>query len=174
MHKSSYIKMREFRDKYLDLEQKLKIIDLGSMDVNGCYKPIFARPNWKYRGIDLEKGPNVDIVLADPYDWKEIDDESIDVFVSGQALEHIEFFWVTFQQVARKLKPGGIACVIAPSRGFEHRYPVDCWRFYPDGYRALAKWSGLKLLETKAQWDVEHWDDGSDDWGDCVGVFQKP
>ena len=33
------------------------------------------------------------------------------------------------------------ASAFAPSRGPEHRYPNDCWRFYPDGYRALAKYA---------------------------------
>jgi hypothetical protein len=29
--------------------------------------------------------------------------------------------------------------LIAPSKGPEHQFSVDCWRFYPGGYRALAK-----------------------------------
>ena len=88
---------------------------------------------WEYSGLDVEKGPNVDIVVENPYDW-EIPDSSYDVVISGQAFEHIEFFWLTFLEMARVLKPQGLIILIAPSRGPQHRYPVDCWRFYPDGY----------------------------------------
>lgn len=28
-----------------------------------------------------------------------------------------------------------------------HAYPIDCWRAYPDGMRALLDWAGLIVLE---------------------------
>jgi len=174
MHQSSFVRMRSLRDTYLNYEAKLNIVDLGAMDVNGSYKVLFQHPNWTYKGMDLEPGNNVDIVLDDPYHWAALSDASVDVVVSGQALEHVEFFWLTFKELARVLKPGGLLLLLAPSRGIEHRYPVDCWRFYPDGYAALAKWSGLLLLDSGAQWNPEGWEDGSDQWGDCWGVFEKP
>ena len=93
--------------------------------------------------MDLSEGENVDLVLSDPYSWSEIRSSSVDVFVSGQAFEHIEFFWQTMLEIARALKPGGLCCIIAPSGGPEHKYPLDCWRFYPDGFRALARYAGL-------------------------------
>ena len=33
---------------------------------------------------------------------------------------------------SRVLVPGGLACIIAPGAQGVHRFPVDCWRFYPD------------------------------------------
>jgi len=174
MHKSSYQRMNRFIEVYLDPDQETTILDLGSMDVNGSYRNLFNNPKWTYIGVDLDPGENVDCVIKDPYRWEEIADESIDVVVSGQAFEHVEFFWLSFQELARKLKPGGLTCLIVPSRGFEHRYPVDCWRFYPDGMKALAAWAGLELVEAHTQWDREGWDDDSDEWGDTVGLFHKP
>ena len=32
----------------------------------------------------------------------------------------------------------------------EHRYPVDCYRYYPDGFRALAKWGGFQVINATA------------------------
>lgn len=165
--------MQTFKEKYLDPAQQLTILDLGSMNVNGTYRPIFTLPNWTYIGADLESGPNVDLVLRDPYHWQEIKDNSLNVVVSGQAFEHIEFFWLTMLQIKLKLAPQGLCCMIAPSRGNEHRYPVDCWRFYPDGMQALARWSGLALLEVQTQWQDQNWEDDSDQWGDTWAVFQK-
>lgn len=34
--------------------------------------------------------------------------------------------------MARILEPGGTMLVVAPSAGIVHRYPFDCWRYYPD------------------------------------------
>lgn len=62
----------------------------------------------------------------------------------------------------------------APSRGPEHRFPQDCWRFYPDAYRALAKYTRMDLLEVSTDWEANHPDPLSAPWGDTVGVFQQP
>ena len=133
MHISSYSKMKMFRDKYLTNkeQEKLVILDIGSQDVNGSYKDIFDSPQWSYLGVDMCDGKNVDIVLSDIYNWKEISSASIDVIVSGQAFEHIEFIWLTMSEISRVLKNDGLCCIIAPSSGKEHKYPTDCWRFYP-------------------------------------------
>ena len=47
------------------------------------------------------------------------------------------------------LKKNGLCCIIAPAKLHEHRYPIDTFRYYPDGMRALAKYSNLKVLEVK-------------------------
>lgn len=94
----------------------------------------------------MTAGANVDIVPQNPYQWKEIADSSFDAVISGQAFEHIEFFWVTAVEMARAIKPGGLLCIIAP-RGFNrHRHPVDCYRFDADGMIAIARWCNLHVL----------------------------
>jgi len=169
--------MLAFRDKYLKgrEDESLRIFDLGSLDVNGSYREYFDIPEWCYQGMDMAPGKNVDIVLHDPYNWHEIRSESADVLISGQAFEHIEYFWITMLEIARILKSGGLCCIIAPSGGFEHRYPVDCWRFYPDGFTALARFARLEVLDVYAGWepDPRHTDD-SGKWQDCVLVCRKP
>lgn len=176
MHISSYRKMESFRQAYLSGKEgeRLIIYDLGSQDVNGSYRPIFDSPQWQYRGIDMAQGNNVDIVLRTPYVWQEVASGSADVVISGQAFEHVEYFWITMLEVARVLKPGGLCCILAPSSGPEHRYPVDCWRFYPDGMHALAIYAQMEMLEAKTQWLDEGHNDGSDWWHDSMLVCRKP
>lgn len=177
MHQSSYEKMRDFVDRYLAdrRNEHLDIVDLGSQDVNGSYRPLFEYPGWHYRGLDLAPGRNVDIVLERPYRWPTVASSSIDVCISGQALEHVPFFWLTALEVARVLKPGGLCCLIAPSGGYEHRYPVDCWRFYPDGMVALAHFARLEVVEARTDWTPRSdYSDDSAAWKDTVLVARKP
>ena len=140
MHLSSLENMRNFRQHYLSGKEglPLKILDLGSMAIGGSYRNIFQEDQWEYIGVDIASGDNVDVILSDPYNWLEIDSCSMDVVISGQTFEHVNCFWMTFQEMVRVTKPQGKICVIAPSKGKIHRYPVDCWRFYPDGMKALA------------------------------------
>ena len=177
MHQSSFDKMTAFRRNYLEERraEPLAIFDLGSQDINGSYRPLFALPPWKYVGVDLAAGNNVDVVLSDPYDWREISAESADVIVAGQAFEHTEFFWETMRQIARTLKSNGLCCIIVPSSGPEHRFPVDCWRMYPDGLRALARYAELEVMEATTQWeDLPEYDNESNKWHDSVLIARKP
>ena len=50
-------------------------------------------------------------------------------------------FWVSYLEILRILKPVGLFYLNAPSDGAVHKYPVDCWRFYPDSGQALVTWS---------------------------------
>ncbi len=175
MHASSYQKMEAFRRRYLSgrEQEPLRILDVGSQDVNGCYRPIFDAPAWTYHGLDMAAGPNVDIVIPGPYAWPRVRSRSYDVIVTGQALEHVEYFWITMLEAARALKPGGLLCAIAPSGGFEHRYPVDCWRYYPDGFRALSRWAQLEVLEASTEWEPATYGDGSEAWKDTLLVARR-
>jgi len=172
MHTSSLEHMARLVTQYLDPAQKLAIVDIGSTDINGSYRQFFGQPKWSYTGVDLTPGNNVDVVLSSPYRLP-FASGSADLIISGQAFEHIEFFWLTWLEMVRVLKTDGRIFLIAPSRGNEHRYPVDCWRYYPDGYRALAKYGGLELLEVQTDWKP-HLAPDSVLWGDTVGVFKKP
>lgn len=171
MHQSSLDHVQRLVAQYLDPAAPLRIADIGSYDVNGSYRPLFEQPRWQYSGVDLLAGPNVDVVLQSPYRLP-FASHSVDVIVSGQAFEHIEFFWLTWLEMARVLKPGGYVFLVAPSRGPEHRYPHDCWRFYPDGFRALAHYAAMDLLACSTDW-IPHPDEGSAPWGDTVGVFRQ-
>jgi SAM-dependent methyltransferase len=159
-----------FFKTYLTGLQNAVVVDIGAQDVNGSLKSV-CPSNARYIGVDFAAAPGVDIVLADPYTLP-FADSSIDVVVSSSCFEHSELFWVLFLEILRVLKPEGLLYVNAPSNNDYHRYPVDCWRFYPDAGLALQTWArrnGYKtsLLESflgKADRDL---------WVDFVAVFVK-
>lgn len=169
MHASSMENMRKCYSRHivgsmLETQDCVRVLDIGGSDVNGSYRDIFAHPRFAYTATDIDAGPGVQLVLQDPYRLP-LEDRSIDIVISGQMLEHCEFFWLTFQEMVRVLRPGGFIFLIAPSSGPEHRYPVDCYRFYPDAYRALARYADCQL--------VEMWCDERGPWKDLVGIFSR-
>ena len=172
MHKSSVQAMEKFKNNYLNKESNLKILDIGSYDSSGTnynYGRFLKEKNWQYQGMDIQEGPNVDIVVSDIYNWVEIEDESYDVVISGQAFEHMEFFWEAIKEVKRILRPGGFCCIIAPSEGPVHKNPFDCFRFKDNGMKAIANYVGLEVIEYYTN-NTEI----SNPWYDSVLIAKKP
>lgn len=179
MHESSYRLMSDFAAKYIEKDVNYKVLDVGSQMIDGqqsigSYKSIFDNySNVEYTGCDMVPGLNVDIVLNSPYNWSNIKADSFDFVISGQMLEHVEFPWLTFIEINRVLKPGGICCIIAPSAGFMHNYPLDCYRYYPDGISALAGYASLEVLEAFAEWEYDKYPHLNETWKDCVLIARK-
>lgn len=174
MHHSAYVNAEKFYEKYCktNIENK-KILDVGSYDVNGTMKPIFEKG--QYIGLDMEEGPNVDVVgVSHDIPFK---DNEFDIIACSSCFEHDDMFWVSFQEMCRVLKPGGYMYVQAPSNGPYHGWPGDNWRFYIDSWKALEKWGKKSGYDIEL---VEHYIDTTTPdptapriWNDSVGIFKK-
>lgn len=170
MHDTAIEYGASFFNTYLKNGKDLTIVDVGSQDVNGSLRSV-APPNNKYVGVDFVEANGVDVVITDPYSLP-FDNESVDVVVSSSCFEHSEFFWLLFNETLRILKPTGLLYINAPSNGTFHRYPVDCWRFYPDSGVALQNWgkrSGYKCALLESFIGTRK----NDVWNDFVAVFLK-
>ena len=172
MHKSAYINTEKFYNKYCsDNIKNKKILDVGSYSVNGNVRPIFEGGN--YIGVDMEMGPNVDVV-ANANNLPFLDNE-IDIVVSISCFEHDDMFWLTFLEMCRVINVGGYIYINAPSNGPYHGHPGDSWRFYLDSWKSLEKWaklSGYNIELIESYIDVEG-DKTNEVWEDSVGIFKK-
>ena len=92
----------------------LTVLDVGSLDINGNNKYLFethCKP--LYMGLDLGKGPNVDVVSkAHEYSAP---DGSFDVIISTEMLEHDMYWRETLQNALRMLRSGGLMILTCAS-----------------------------------------------------------
>ena len=179
MHLSSYLKFEAFLDHYLADDPSpgpKSVLDIGSAAYIGhtTYRTPTENRGLRYVGLDMQPGHNVDIVSAKPVVYAEVPTESHDFIVSGQTFEHNPFFWASFCEMARILKQGGVMLVVAPSAGQVHRYPFDCWRYYPNSWMALCAISGLRLEEVIFEPDEHRGAVGGFPWRDSAVVARKP
>ncbi|MGA2776357.1 MAG: class I SAM-dependent methyltransferase [Steroidobacteraceae bacterium] len=172
MHDTALTNARHFFNCYAKhiSAGRPKLLEIGSQDVNGAMRGIVPQ-QFDHIGADMVAGNGVDVVLEDPYVLP-FAGESIDVVVSTSCFEHSEMFWLAFLEIMRVLKPEGLFYLNVPSNGAFHRYPVDCWRFYPDSGRALVRWAqrnaiNTALLESYTSHQV------ADIWNDFVAIFVK-
>ncbi len=171
MHPSAMSNCKIFFDTYknnFDKTSAVKVIEIGSQDVNGSLREVCPN-NFEYIGLDFQKAKGVDIVLNDPYSLP-LDNESVDIVLSSSYFEHSEMFWLVYSEIMRVLKPHGLFYLNVPSSGDFHRFPLDCWRFYPDSGKALITWDKRQggnsaLLESFTQIGGK--------WQDFVSIFIK-
>ncbi|MCB4820998.1 methyltransferase domain-containing protein [Roseicella aerolata] len=169
MHDTAHEHGRLFFELYWQPEFAV-VAELGSYDVNGSLRDHAPR-GIRYVGFDMEAGPGVDVVVA-PGKPLPLPDGSVDVAVTSSAFEHDIAFWDTFLELIRILRPGGLLYVNAPSNHTVHRYPLDCWRFYPDASQALCEWAARRGIDvTLAESFIGK--QGGEGWCDFVAVFRK-
>jgi SAM-dependent methyltransferase len=169
MHDTAFEIGRKFFEIYLKNNSPL-IVEIGAFNVNGSLRDCCPE-GVIYLGLDFKHGPGVDIVIK-PKEAVPLRSEFADVIVSTSQMEHDPVFWTTFLELVRVLKQDGILYLNAPSNGCYHRYPADCWRFYPDSGKALEEWArsngyDLVLVESFIAERM------ADQWNDFVAVFKK-
>jgi len=153
MHLNSLLLYKKYALPVLKPEQRLLEIGPDSIPVS-TYRQ--ATPNGPsvWETIDLSPYPGLTYKAVDEYHFS-LPDDMFDVVLSGQVLEHVRKPWVWMKEVARVCKPGGIVITINPVSWPYHEAPVDCWRIYPEGHRALAEDSGLTV--ELAEFDCLEW-----------------
>lgn len=123
-------------------------LDCGSLDVNGSLAGMFHGS--KYTGIDIAPGKNVHVVASVEKYFSDnfTNDDPVlnmplfDTIVSGEMLEHDEFWKEDFQRMIDMLKPGGLLAMSCagkdrPEHGTTRTGNV--WGTSNDYYRNIEK-----------------------------------
>lgn len=93
--------------------EKSRVLEVGSLDINGSVRRFFS--DCQYTGLDVGKGPGVDVVCGgQDYDAPS---GSFDVVCSFEAMEHNPYWKETFANMARLVRPGGLAVMSCATLG---------------------------------------------------------
>ncbi|NMC99855.1 MAG: class I SAM-dependent methyltransferase [Bacteroidales bacterium] len=102
----------------------------------------YEKINWET--LDIVNNKNLTYIATNGYTFP-IKDEQFDIVLSGQVIEHVPEIWRWIKEVTRICRKGGWVITIAPVSWTFHEAPVDCWRIYPSGMKALYKFGGLEM-----------------------------
>ena len=169
----NYVKSNSFLNKK---QLPLTVLDIGSYNGNGLCQNIFTSDMFEYTTADMENGPNIDVILEKPYSWDTIAENSFDIIFSGQPIMQMEFYWITFKEIVRILKPEGLLCIIAPPPTGDSSSHRQCThRVDTDGLIALSKYGNLTILHASMnQAPVQAPASWFSSEGDCMLIAQKP
>jgi SAM-dependent methyltransferase len=114
------------------------ILEVGSYQVEGQEEAADLRslfPGRPYVGLDQRPGPGVDLV--GDVEALPLADGSVGTVLALGTFEHVERFWLGFEELRRVLRPGGAFLVACPFYFHIHRHPCDYWRFTPEALQSL-------------------------------------
>lgn len=126
----------------------MKVLEIGPDAFPSTYQRLVEGEHGlsiEWHSLDLYDSPHLTYPNSREYSFA-IPDESYDVVLSGQVIEHIKKPWKWMPELARITKQNGLVITVNPVSWVYHEAPVDCWRIYPEGMKALYEDSSLTLL----------------------------
>lgn len=142
-----YVHLSKLRDETLKTireltahNKNLTLIDFGCGDMP--YRTVIEPMVGKYLGVDLEMNPLAEHHID--FDSKTtLPDNTADIILSNQVLEHVDSPEGYLQESFRLLKPGGTAIFTTHGYWFYHPTPNDYWRWTSAGLRKTVEKEGF-------------------------------
>ena len=111
-------------------------------------KPVYG----KILGLELDKIDTAGVMDGMDYHWdfeySPPMDKQYSCIVSQSMLEHLIDPYKHVKDCVSLLENGGVLIVHTMMPGFDyHRYPVDCFRFYPDWFEEVSKRLGVTVKD---------------------------
>jgi SAM-dependent methyltransferase len=107
-----------------------RVLEIGGRDGADSATALFPAPRFSYANLDAAPSDIPHTIVADITDCRAtIPDASFDLVVSSDVFEHIDRPWLAAAEIARILKPGGLAITHTLFSWRNHPCPIDYWRF---------------------------------------------
>jgi hypothetical protein len=127
----------------------LKVLEIGSLDINGSVRNIFKPFAGEYIGLDPQEGPGVDVVMdAMLYNKPNY----FDVIVTAETFEHTPYWKDIIKLSHHNLVPGGLFIATMAGEGRQphsaiDENPIREWEHYAN----IGAWDlkqTLKIFDT--------------------------
>jgi SAM-dependent methyltransferase len=112
------------------------VLEIGPNKHPSTYNEIVGLGTIHWQTLDIVPNDHLTYLANSEYCFP-IPDNTFDVVLACQVIEHVRKPWVWIKELARVSKKGGHVVIINPVSWPYHMAPVDCWRIYPEGMRAL-------------------------------------
>jgi hypothetical protein len=120
---------------------KGRVLEIGSKNYGSTqnFRDLF--PDNEYIGVDLESGPNVDLVHNIENGLGPLESQKFDLIIICSVLEHTPTPWILANNIQKLMSQTAAVYSCHPWVWRYHKYPDDYFRFSPKGIQSL--FSGL-------------------------------
>lgn len=112
-HQQQFDFVKGVRNKFPESFNKAKVLEIGSLDINGSIRQFFT--DCDYLGIDVGEGKGVDLVCqGQDFQGKA---NSFDIAISCECFEHNPYWVASFENMHRVVKKGGLVVMSCATTG---------------------------------------------------------
>ncbi len=151
MHLNSELLFRKYALPYF--LPNLKVLEIGPAGFPSAYQKIVGDDSITWHTIDFSDTTFIENAvdqltyrISSAYDFP-VEENKYDIILSGQVIEHVQHIWHWVKELKRVTKVGGRIVTINPVSWPYHEAPLDCWRIFPEGIKAIAEINELKVKE---------------------------
>jgi hypothetical protein len=146
MHTNSKLLFQKYAAEFL--LSGGRVLEIGPDGFPSTYQSLSAHRSLTWDTLDLYQDARLTYTAKSEYAFP-IPDNNYDVVLSGQVIEHVRKIWLWIRELTRVCKIGGVVITINPVSWPYHEAPIDCWRIFPDGMRALYEDASLEVIFSK-------------------------
>jgi len=128
----------------------MRVLEIGPDKHPSTNRAVVDEKAITWETLDIFNSDSLTHVAKDEYKFP-VPDGTFDIVLSTLVMEHVKKIWVWIREVARVCKRGGRVIMVAPTSWPYHPFPVDCWRIYSEGMRALYEEAGLTVELCKTE-----------------------
>lgn len=148
-----YLVLRALRDDVAELLRQVPPLAPGglALDVgseSSPYRQLLEASRFQCRTLDIP-GSKADFIGT--AENTQLPDESFDLLICTQVLEHCDNPWKVLSEMHRIVRPGGSLILSAPHVWFFHPHPADHWRFTQQGIVRLCEDNGFRVRTLLSQ-----------------------
>jgi SAM-dependent methyltransferase len=154
MHLNSKLLFEKYAVPFFRVNHR--VLEISPDAIPSSFRECVRETGIQWETLELRRAdrptpaPGVSHIAEREYSFP-IPENTYDVVLSGQVIEHVRKIWVWVRELARICRPGGVVITICPVSWPYHEDPVDCWRIYPEGMRALCEEAGLQPVVIECQ-----------------------
>ena len=157
----------EFFDKNVKprIKRSFNIVNLGSAkgevlghlkeDLKKEFCNFIKENNIGYTKVDIEKVPEENNIVANAEDLSKVmGNETQDLVMAIELLEHTEHFWEVINEMIRICKTRGYIFITVPNFHYpKHEYPIDLWRIGPKTLSSFFPKDSFELIKIEKEGD---------------------
>ncbi len=138
-----------------------KVLEIGPQGSPSIYQNLAANTDLDWWSLDIVEGfagkENPKFIYSKELYNYPVQDNSFDIVFSGGVMCNVGEVWTWMAELKRIVKPGGLIITITPVSWPYANAPIDCWRIYPDGMKAVNNFLSLHTIHCSVEGlELEH------------------
>lgn len=144
MHTNSKLLFHTYARDLFRLDSR--VLEIGPDNFPSSYRKLIENETAQWDTLDIFEDSKLTYSNSEENRFP-IPDNRYDVVLAANVIEHVRRPWIWLKEVCRVCKQGGHVVLVTPVSWPYHAAPVDCYRIYPDGMKALLEDAGLETIK---------------------------